>query len=167
MQDLAPVRVPPAGRWRQAGSHCAYRTGWDHDHCAFCWRHISIPLASDDQDAVEEGYATDDGCHWACEPCFADFQARFQWTTDWGRTILALGSCTPFIAPLGSPFRFYVASGRLYASEADHEVGKKFTAYDRSPVSMSWAVAVDLGPHGLVGLRGVRVPSRYFDRAWN
>jgi hypothetical protein len=58
-----------------------YRKGWDHDHCAFCWRHISVPLATDDQDAVERGYVTEDGYHWVCEPCFADFQARFQWAT--------------------------------------------------------------------------------------
>lgn len=57
-----------------------YRSGWDHDHCEFCSRHISVPLAVDDEDAVGRGYATPDGYHWICEPCFADFQAQFDWT---------------------------------------------------------------------------------------
>jgi predicted RecB family nuclease len=51
-----------------------YRERWDHDHCAFCQRHISLPLATDDEDAVDRGYATDDGYHWICESCFRRLQ---------------------------------------------------------------------------------------------
>jgi hypothetical protein len=57
-----------------------YREGWDHDHCAFCQRHISLPLGTDDEDAVDRGYATDDRYHWICESCFADFREQFGWT---------------------------------------------------------------------------------------
>jgi hypothetical protein len=42
-----------------------YRDGWDHDHCEFCQRHISVPLALDDPDAAERGYVTDDDYHCA------------------------------------------------------------------------------------------------------
>jgi hypothetical protein len=52
----------------------AYRESWDHDHCSFCQRHISVPLAADDKDAVDRGYVTEDGYHWVCEECFADFR---------------------------------------------------------------------------------------------
>ncbi|HUC25784.1 MAG TPA: hypothetical protein VMA73_24005 [Streptosporangiaceae bacterium] len=58
-----------------------YREGWDHDHCAFCQRHISVPLACDDENAVDRGHATEDRYHWVCESCFADFRTRFSWTT--------------------------------------------------------------------------------------
>ncbi len=58
-----------------------YREGWDHDHCASCQRHISLPLATDDEDALDRGYATDDGYHWICESCFADFREQLGWTT--------------------------------------------------------------------------------------
>jgi hypothetical protein len=44
-----------------------YRDGWDHDHCAFCQRHISVPLATDDPDAVDRGYVSEDDYHWVCE----------------------------------------------------------------------------------------------------
>jgi hypothetical protein len=58
-----------------------YRDGWDHDHCSFCQRHISVPLAADDPDAVERGYVTDDNYSWVCETCFVDFRERFAWST--------------------------------------------------------------------------------------
>ena len=58
-----------------------YRDGWEHDHCSFCQRHISVPLAADDPDAVERGYVTNDNYRWVCESCFEDFQERFAWTT--------------------------------------------------------------------------------------
>ena len=56
------------------------RPDWDHDHCSFCQRHISVPLAADDPDAVDRGYSTEDSYHWVCEACFADFRSRFGWT---------------------------------------------------------------------------------------
>lgn len=63
-----------AGRTFHLRTWWPYREGWDHDHCAFCQRHISVPAARDDVEAVESGYVTDDGYHWVCEQCFADFQ---------------------------------------------------------------------------------------------
>lgn len=57
-----------------------HRDGWDHDHCAFCQRHISVPLAGDDPDAVDRGYVTDDNYNWVCETCFGDFRERFAWS---------------------------------------------------------------------------------------
>ena len=53
---------------------------WDHDHCAFCQLHISVPPPPDNEDAVESGWATEDGYHWVCEACFADFRDQFGWT---------------------------------------------------------------------------------------
>jgi hypothetical protein len=52
--------------------------GWDHDHCAFCWTKF---MESEQPDAIQEGYGTEDNKHWVCPQCFADFQAEFQWTT--------------------------------------------------------------------------------------
>jgi hypothetical protein len=57
-----------------------YREGWEHDHCEFCQRHISVPLASDDEDAVDRGYVTEDDYSWVCETCFADFHVQFGWS---------------------------------------------------------------------------------------
>jgi len=58
-----------------------YRDGWDHDHCSFCQRHISVPPATDDPDAVDRGYVTDDNYNWVCETCFDDFRDRLGWST--------------------------------------------------------------------------------------
>lgn len=63
-----------AGRAFRLKTWWPYREAWDHDHCEFCQRHISVPLAHDDDEAVEHGYVTDDGYHWVCEPCFVDFK---------------------------------------------------------------------------------------------
>jgi len=57
-----------------------YRENWDHDHCDFCQRQISVPPALNDPEAVEQGYVSDDDYHWVCEDCFADFRDRFDWT---------------------------------------------------------------------------------------
>ncbi|MGN6609340.1 MAG: hypothetical protein ACTHMS_20300 [Jatrophihabitans sp.] len=65
-----------AGRTFQLRAWWPYREGWDHDHCDFCQRQISSPLATDDDEAVVEGYVTEDGYHWVCEHCFTDFQER-------------------------------------------------------------------------------------------
>jgi uncharacterized protein with PIN domain len=58
-----------------------YREGWDHDHCDLCQRHISVPLASEDADAVDRGYVTADDYHWVCEKCFEDFRVEFGWSS--------------------------------------------------------------------------------------
>jgi hypothetical protein len=49
--------------------------GWDHDHCEFCSRKLS--LQSDD---LHEGYTTLDHYHWVCADCFRDFKEMFGWT---------------------------------------------------------------------------------------
>lgn len=53
----------------------AYREGWDHDHCEFCWAKFMEPPNGD----IHEGYATVDDYRWICPQCFDDFQARFGW----------------------------------------------------------------------------------------
>ena len=53
------------------------RPDWDHDHCSFCHTKFMETAAPD---VLEEGYATDDGSHWVCPPCFEDFKQRFAWT---------------------------------------------------------------------------------------
>jgi len=53
------------------------RPDWDHDHCAFCWAKFAGPEVPE---TLHEGYATLNGEHWVCGECFADFQARFQWS---------------------------------------------------------------------------------------
>jgi hypothetical protein len=52
-----------------------YREGWDHDHCAFCWRKFALHGGD-----FTEGYVTKDGYHWICEPCYQDFKTAFEWT---------------------------------------------------------------------------------------
>jgi hypothetical protein len=82
----------PADDWRLMGQDAylqgrslrlqewrPYREGWDHDHCQFCQRHISVPLAPDDDDAAERGWSTEDGYYWVCEACFDDFRDQFGW----------------------------------------------------------------------------------------
>jgi hypothetical protein len=54
-----------------------YREGWDHDHCEFCTRHISIPIAADGDDGTDRGYVTEDNYLWVCESCFEDFREQF------------------------------------------------------------------------------------------
>lgn len=53
----------------------AYRADWDHDHCEFCGEKFSETL----QDALKEGYATEDNYSWICRPCFMDFKDEFDW----------------------------------------------------------------------------------------
>lgn len=54
--------------------YTAYREGWDHDHCAFCWAKFS-----EREGDLAEGYATSDRYRWICEACFKDFKSTFQW----------------------------------------------------------------------------------------
>ncbi len=74
--------------WRLQGQHryltgvellwqtyTEYRTGWEHDHCAFCWAEFSEKLP----DSLRSGFATSDRYHWVCETCFEDFHDLFQW----------------------------------------------------------------------------------------
>ena len=50
--------------------------GWDHDHCSFCRAEFAV---EDRPDVMHEGYCTLDEYRWICGPCFADFQALFEW----------------------------------------------------------------------------------------
>lgn len=52
-----------------------YSERWEHDHCSFCYRKLSV--AGGD---VDTGYCTTDQYYWICEECFADFRHEFQWT---------------------------------------------------------------------------------------
>ena len=51
----------------------------DHEHCEFCW--AKFAAASLAPDALQDGYATLDRRHWACAPCFDDFQTDFEWAS--------------------------------------------------------------------------------------
>ena len=51
------------------------RSGWDHDHCSFCWAKLTD---RPDDPALREGYATDNEYHWVCAKCAADFARRFK-----------------------------------------------------------------------------------------
>ena len=56
--------------------HAQYRSpseGWDHDHCAFCALKLSERAVGD---AARDGWQTEDGYHWICDTCFADFRER-------------------------------------------------------------------------------------------
>lgn len=58
----------------------AYRQpspNWDHDHCAFCWVRFMERGAVTPDDALQEGYCTEDRYHWVCESCAKDFVERF------------------------------------------------------------------------------------------
>jgi hypothetical protein len=55
------------------------RSGWDHDHCAFC--HAEIAATKPDHVDFTAGYVSaDDNYTWICPPCFEDFKAQFRWT---------------------------------------------------------------------------------------
>lgn len=68
-----------AGRRLRRTTWRAFRAGWDHDHCSFCWAKFGVEGV--DGVDVSEGYVTaDDDYHWVCSSCFEDFQQRFRWT---------------------------------------------------------------------------------------
>ncbi|MEA2165096.1 MAG: hypothetical protein QOK37_3223 [Thermoanaerobaculia bacterium] len=54
----------------------AFREGWEHDHCEFCWDKFA---EGDDADVLHAGYATADELRWICATCFADFKDLFAW----------------------------------------------------------------------------------------
>ena len=63
----------------KAWTRKAYRpqAGSDHEHCIFCWAKL---MEGGVNDAMSEGYTTDDGEQWVCPTCFDDFRERFHWT---------------------------------------------------------------------------------------
>ena len=65
-------------------SYRAYRSGWEHDHCAGCWQKL-VEAGSAEKDAIYEGYATtDEYIHgaeyvWVCASCFDAFGELMGW----------------------------------------------------------------------------------------
>lgn len=59
--------------WKQ---YKPYRSGWEHDHCEFCWTEFSM---DERLDVLQEGYATMDNYRWICKQCFDDFKDMFNW----------------------------------------------------------------------------------------
>jgi hypothetical protein len=45
---------------------------WDHDHCEFCWEKFSVDM----DDALREGWVSEDDYHWICRTCFSRFQRQ-------------------------------------------------------------------------------------------
>jgi hypothetical protein len=73
-RHLAAARVRHA-QYRSSSEH------WDHDHCAFC----SLKLSKQaDVDVARAGWQTEDGYHWICDTCFADFRERLGFVVDEG-----------------------------------------------------------------------------------
>jgi hypothetical protein len=52
---------------------------WDHKHCDFCWAKIVEKKEKEDTELLLEAYCTEDGSHWICPKCFADFREQFGW----------------------------------------------------------------------------------------
>ena len=57
-------------------SYFTYQDTWDHDHCEFCHKKLSLTEA----DALTMGYVTDDYYHWVCATCFEDFKGDFMFS---------------------------------------------------------------------------------------
>lgn len=85
--DDSTINRPPQDDWRRQGQedyltgvklsfriYKPYREDWDHDHCEFCGKKISLKSGD-----LNSGYSTDDGYHWICAPCMHDFRAEFKW----------------------------------------------------------------------------------------
>lgn len=58
----------------------AYRSDWNHDHCAGCWTRLTEPsLETEGEATLHEGYAVTDKYpfgaeyEWVCPSCFAEF----------------------------------------------------------------------------------------------
>jgi len=49
----------------------------DHDHCEFCGAKF---MRDGGDEALVEGYSTQDGYRWICKACFEDFRTRFGWS---------------------------------------------------------------------------------------
>jgi hypothetical protein len=67
-----------AGRILHRRAYRRWREDWDHDHCEFCARKFS---ELNDPEHLREGWTTEDGYHWVCDRCYADFRERFEWPT--------------------------------------------------------------------------------------
>lgn len=70
-----------SGRTLRWSRWTAYKPGWDHDHCEFCWAKFAAEV--DDDVEYDTGWMTaDDTYHWVCPRCFEDFRERFGWTVE-------------------------------------------------------------------------------------
>ena len=88
------MRVADTGDWRLTNQESylhdrtlrwskwkAYRPGWDHDHCAFCWTKFGESVGGEVD--FDIGWVTaDDDYHWVCPTCFDDFHAGFAWVAE-------------------------------------------------------------------------------------
>ena len=57
----------------------AGRPAWDHEHCEFCWAKVVGKKKEEDVELLTEAFSTEDGAHWICPKCFADFREQFGW----------------------------------------------------------------------------------------
>ena len=84
---MGQVKRPAPDDWRRQGqerylsgvklvarAYRPYRPGWEHDHCEFCGAKFSCHEGD-----RKSGYSTEDGYHWVCAECFADFRDEFGW----------------------------------------------------------------------------------------
>lgn len=46
----------------------------DHDHCEFC-----MAKFGKENNALKQGYSTEDGNIWICSQCYNDFREQFEW----------------------------------------------------------------------------------------
>lgn len=83
----------PPGTELELKSYRAPRSGWDHDHCIFCWAKFMDPTLSDesrraimdDPEILTAGYTVEPGGgDWVCPNCFDEFAARFAWSSKTG-----------------------------------------------------------------------------------
>ncbi|GAB3396912.1 hypothetical protein GCM10027568_31990 [Humibacter soli] len=66
------------GRSLRFAGWTAYRPGWDHDHCEFCFAEISND-STGHAEYSEAWVTADDGYTWVCPQCFTDLRQRFHW----------------------------------------------------------------------------------------
>ena len=65
-------------------AYSAYRSGWDHDHCAVCGATLTEPSMKG-PDHVHQGYAITaeyehgENYAWLCDGCFTAFKNEMDW----------------------------------------------------------------------------------------
>jgi hypothetical protein len=64
-----------AGRKLRWAPWAAYRSGWDHDHCAFFFASFASP-DSDHADFTVGFVTADHNRTWICQTCFLDFKGH-------------------------------------------------------------------------------------------
>ena len=56
-----------------------WRPGWDHDHCAFCWRKFVVAGNRAEPEDASQGWTTDSEYYWICDACFEKYLRHFGW----------------------------------------------------------------------------------------